>query len=287
MAFFLNLGFAVAEVFGGLLTNSIAILADALHDLGDSLALAVSWQLERLSTKNGDGRFSYGYKRFSLLSALLSGLVLLLGSAFIIFEAVKRLIQPQPSNARGMLLFALVGMAVNGYAALRTSRGGNLNSRMISWHLLEDLLGWAAVFVVSIILLFTDLHILDPILSLALTVFVIYNVLRNLRETLQLFLQGVPESVDIDAIETQIRALEKVLDVHHTHIWSLDGEQHVLTTHVQLCLDADRADVRKIKESIRALTTQYYLLHTTIEFEFLEDDCSMSANGHIIPQQEK
>ena len=279
VAFFLNAGFALAELFGGLFTNSIAILADALHDLGDSISLAISWQLEKLSEKSGDNRYSYGYKRFSLLSALLSGIILLTGSVFIAIEGVQRLIDPQPSSARGMFVFALVGMAVNGYAAFRTSRGENMNSRMISWHMIEDLLGWAAVFVVSIVLLIRQINVLDPLLSLVVTAFVLYNVIKNLRTTLKLFLQGVPDSLDVNAIETEIRALDNVKDVHHTHVWSLDGEQHVLTTHVVLCLDAKKEDIRKIKNKVRDLTDQFNLSHTTVEFEYLDDDCSMSHNG--------
>jgi cobalt-zinc-cadmium efflux system protein len=279
VAFFLNAGFALAELIGGILTNSIAILADALHDLGDSISLAISWQLEKFSEKSGDNRYSYGYKRFSLLSALLSGVILLTGSVFIAIEGVQRLIDPQPSSARGMLIFSLVGMAVNGYAAFRTSRGENMNSRMISWHMIEDLLGWAAVFVVSIVLLIRQINVLDPLLSLVVTAFVLYNVIKNLRTTLKLFLQGVPDSLDVNAIEKEIRALDKVKDVHHTHVWSLDGEQHVLTTHVVLCLDAKKEDIRKVKNKVRDLTDQLNLAHTTVEFEYLDDDCSMSHNG--------
>lgn len=276
----MNLGFAIAELFGGIFTNSVTILADALHDLGDSISLAISWRLEALSEKGGDKKYSYGYKRFSLLSALASGIIMIVGSVFVITEAVQRLMDPQESNARGMLVFALVGIAINGYAAFRTNKGKNLNSRMISWHLIEDLFGWVAVLVVSIILLFTDIKILDPILSLVITAVVIYNVFKNLKKVLRLFLQAVPESINVSAIEEEIKALDKVKDIHHTHIWSLDGEQHVLTTHVVLCLDAKKEEIRVIKHKIREFTERYGLAHTTVEFEYLDEDCSMNHNGH-------
>lgn len=279
VAFFLNAGFALAELVGGIYTNSMAILADALHDLGDSISLAIAWQLERVSVKSGDKKYSYGYQRFSLLSAFISGIILLSGSVFVIIEAIRRLLAPQPSNARGMLLFALVGMAVNGYAALRTSRGGNLNSRMVSWHMLEDVLGWAAVFVVSIVLMFRPIDVLDPLLSLLITIFVLYNVIKNLRKTLRLFLQGVPDVLNTQEVEKEIRSLGKVKDIHHTHLWSLDGEQHVLTMHVVLCPGAGREDIRNIKSKVRQLTEKYNLAHTTVEFEYLDEDCSMSNNG--------
>jgi cobalt-zinc-cadmium efflux system protein len=278
LAFFLNLGFAIAEVIGGFYTNSIAIIADALHDIGDSITLALSWRLEKLSKKSGDEKYSYGYKRYSLLSALVGALILIVGSVFVIFEAVKRIQNPEPTNASGMLIFAIFGIAINGYAAFRAGKGKNMNSKMVYWHLLEDALGWVAVLVVSLILLFNEIYILDPILSLVVSGFVLFNVGRNMQKTISLFLQGVPDTVQISKIETEILGLEKVKGIHHTHIWSLDGEHHVLTTHIILCLDSKKEDIRRIKDKIRGLTGQYDLAHTTIEFEYLDDDCSMSNN---------
>lgn len=281
VAFFLNLGFALAEIIGGFFTNSMSILADALHDFGDSLSLAFSWRMERLSNKEGDQRYSYGYKRFSLLSALISAVVLLVGSIFVISEAVQRLSNPQHSNAQGMFIFSLVGIGVNGYAALRTSRGKNMNSKVISWHMLEDVFGWAAVLVVSIVLMVKDIHILDPLLSLGVTAVVLFNVIKNLKQTLSLFLQAVPESVNIAAIEEEIKKMDMVSGIHHTHAWSLDGEQHVLTTHVVLCAGAKKEQIRAIKRKIKELSERHGLAHTTVEFEYFEDDCSMSYNHNI------
>lgn len=278
IAFLLNFGFAIAEFVGGVLTNSIAILADALHDMGDSITLAISWRLEALSEKGQDGKYSYGYKRFSLLSALASGLVMLAGSVFIISEAVQRMIDPQQPSAPGMLVFALVGIAVNGYAALRTRKGGSLNSKMISWHLIEDVLGWVAVLIVAVILSFIDFPILDPLLSLVVTAIVIYNVVINLIQVLRLFLQGVPDTMDVTQIEKEICALDKVKDIHHTHLWSLDGEQNVLTMHIVLDLDAKKEEIRAVKNKIREFSEKYGLAHTTVEFEYLDEDCSMNHN---------
>jgi len=276
LAFFLNFGFAVAEIIGGIYTNSVAIMADALHDLGDSASLALSWRLEKLSEKGGDEKYSYGYKRFSLLSAYVGALILILGSIVVISEAVKRLRNPQPTDARGMLIFAIFGIIINGFAAYRAGKGKNMNSRMIYWHLLEDAIGWVAVLIVSLVLLVKDIYILDPILSLLVSGFVLFNVAKNIKKTINLFLQGVPESIQIPEIEAEILTMEKVKDMHHTHIWSLDGEHHVLTTHIVLCLDSKKEDIRRIKDKIRKLTKLYDLAHTTVEFEYLDEDCSMS-----------
>jgi len=281
IAFFMNAGFALAELVGGYYVNSVAIIADALHDFGDSLALAFSWRMEKLAKKERDKRYSYGYRRFSLLSAVVSAIVLMTGSIFVLSEAIRRLTNPQPSNAQGMMIFALFGIAVNGFAALRTSRGKNLNSQIISWHLLEDVLGWAAVLVVSIVLFFTNLYILDPLLSILITIIVLFNVIKNFKKTLSVLLQGVPETVDIASIENEIRKMDMVNGIHHTHVWSLDGEENVLTTHIVLGLNAKKDQIRNIKNKVRELTKQNGLSHTTIEFEYLEDDCSMSDIAQI------
>jgi cobalt-zinc-cadmium efflux system protein len=281
IAFFLNLVFAIVEIIGGFLTNSMAILADALHDFGDSISLAFSWRMEILSQKKGDLKYSYGYARFSLLSALISAIVLTFGSIYVITESISRIKNPQRFNAQGMLIFSLVGIAINGYAVFRTSQGKNMNSKVISWHLWDDVLTWAAVLILSIILLINkELYFLDPLLSLAVTVFILYNVIKNLKDTLSLFLQGVPGSINISAIEEELKKMDMVNGIHHTHVWSLDGEHHVLTTHIMLCTNAKKEQIRAIKNKIKELSDQYGLSHTTVEFEYMEEDCSMNnCNG--------
>ncbi len=187
-AFFLNLVFTLLEIVGGLMTNSIAILSDAVHDLGDTLSLGLAWQLDRVAQRGRDQQFSYGYRRFSLLGAIISTVVLIIGSMFILIEAIPRLFTPEHANAQGMIFFAVLGVVVNGLAALRLRGEKSLNARAIAWHLIEDVLGWVAVLVVSIVLLFTDFYILDPLLSILITIYILYNVLKNLKQTLAVFL---------------------------------------------------------------------------------------------------
>jgi len=278
LAFFLNFGFAIIEAVGGYFSNSIAIMADALHDIGDSVTLMISWQLERISNKKSDTRYSYGYKRYSLLGALIGSIILVSGIVFVTIESIKRIQDPQAIHAEGMLLLAFGGIAANGIAAFKARKGRNLNSRIIYWHLLEDALGWAAVLIVSIILLFWDIPILDPVLSMAISGFILFNVLRNLRQTFSLFLQSVPADVDVRAIQKTVLADNIVKGIHHTHIWSLDGEHHVLTSHVVLKDTANKEDIRRIKEIFRGLAGEFHLAHTTIEFEYLDADCSMVTN---------
>ncbi|MCO6488301.1 MAG: cation transporter [Phaeodactylibacter sp.] len=277
IAFFLNLAFTVLEVIGGLLTNSVAILSDALHDLGDSFSLGLSWYLDRKSKQGRTEQYSFGYRRFSLLGALINSLVLIGGSVYIIYEAVGRILAPQHSNAQGMVLFAILGVAVNGYAAWKLSSGRTMNERVVSWHLLEDVLGWAAVLVVAIVLLFKDIHYLDPVLSLAITIYILYNVVRRLRDTLHLFLQGVPEGVSAGDIERQLLAVPHVASLHHTHLWSLEGEHHVFTTHVVLEDIETFGQILEAKRQMKDILKNYPFSHYTIETELDEESCELAG----------
>lgn len=276
IAFFLNLGFAIFEIFGGFWTNSLAILSDALHDFGDSVFLGLSWYLEGRANRGRDARYSYGYRRFSLLSALANTLVLTLGSLYILSEAIPRLFNPQHSNAHGMILFSIVGILVNGAAVLRLRKGKTMNMRMVAWHMLEDVLGWAAVLLVSVTLYFWDNHLLDPILSVLITLYVLYNVVGNLRKTLGLFLQAVPDDMDIAKIEQTILELPLVSSVHHTHAWSLDGERHVLTMHIVVDEQAGKQDLIDIRRQFQQMAREIKLEHSTVEIEYECEDCAMS-----------
>ncbi|MEA3439494.1 MAG: cation diffusion facilitator family transporter [Chloroflexota bacterium] len=274
-AFLLNLSFALLEIFGGIWTNSLAILSDAIHDLGDSFSLGLAWYLEKYSEKERNSTFTYGYRRFSLLGALINTIVLIVGSIFILVNAIPRLLNPEPTNAQGMIIFALVGVAVNGLAVLRLRNSKSMNVRVVALHLIEDVFGWVAVLIMSIILLFTDYYILDPILSILFTGFILFNVVKNLRKTLALFLQAAPDTMNIHQIEQQLLSLEQVQSTHHTHIWSLDGEHHVLSTHVVLADDVSKNDLLCVREEIKFKLKQFDLSHSTIEIEFGEDDCMM------------
>ena len=279
LAFFLNLSFTIIEIAGGIWTNSLAILSDAIHDLGDSLSLGMAWYLESYARKDKDKKYSYGYRRYSLLSALINTVVLIVGSVFILSRAVTRLFNPEPVNAKGMILFAVLGIIVNGLAMLRLRGGKSLNAQVVAWHLIEDVLGWVAVLIMSIVLLFTDLYILDPIFSILITIFVLYNVIKNLRKTLALFLQAVPENMDLEMIENRLLAIDNVCSSHHTHIWSMDGEHHVLTTHLVVEEDTSQGEVLCIKEEINQLSKEMGFLHTTVEIEYGDEKCSMAERS--------
>ena len=232
-AFWLNFSFTLIEIVGGLLTNSVAILADAVHDLGDSLAIGFAWAASKIAGREANTHYSYGYRRWSLLSALVTGVVLVVGSILVLVAAIPRLWEPVLPHAPGMIALAVLGVVVNGAAVLKLKHGKTQNEQVLSWHLLEDVLGWVVVLVGSVLIYFTGWAFLDPLLSIGFTLFILLNVWRSLKRTIALFMQVTPDAAMTAQVEQALVGLPFVQSAHHLHLWSLDGEQHVLTVHLR------------------------------------------------------
>ncbi len=275
-AFFLNLFFTIVEIVGGLLTNSLAIISDAVHDLGDSVSLGLAWYLQNYSKKRRDSKYTYGYKRFSVLGAFITALVLLVGSIFIIREAIPRLLNPEAVEPKGMIAIAILGVVVNGAAMLNLKKGQSLNERVLSLHFLEDVLGWVAVLIVSIILLFKDWPVLDPILSLAISAYILYNVIKSLIKVFRVLLQRVPDSVKLDELEKAILEIDGVSGLHDLHVWTIDSEYNILTLHVVTDHASNEETSVHLKENIRQKLKQRGIHHATIEVEDKDHVCEMS-----------
>ncbi|MGE0171462.1 MAG: cation diffusion facilitator family transporter [Oligoflexales bacterium] len=273
IAFFANFVFSIIEFAGGLYTGSTAILADALHDFGDSISLALAYVLQQKSERGSNSVFSYGYKRLSLMSAAATGLILVLGSFFVLSEAIPRLMNPVTPRVDEMLGLAVLGVLANGFMAWKTHSGKTMNERMISWHLLEDVLGWVLVLIVSLVMRFFDVPILDPALSILFTMFIMWGVLKNVKQTAWLFLQASPSDVNIAQFKKNVLSMNGIQNIHDFHFWSLDGENHVLTMHVVLNTEHSLADTERIKQSIRQSAVALGKVHTTIEFESNLVDC--------------
>ena len=276
IAFFLNFGFTIIEVIGGFYVNSVAIISDAVHDLGDSLSLGTAWYLDKKSKQGSDSKFSFGYSRFSLLGALINSLVLILGSVYVVYEAVGRILNPEHSDASGMIILAVIGILVNGYAAWKLSGGKSLNEKVVSWHLLEDVLGWFAVLVVAIVLMFKDIPYLDPALSLLITAYILWGVIRRLKDTLFIFLQGVPNKIDVKLIEKRILDIENIQSLHHTHVWSLEGESHVFTTHLRLEKVETFRQIQEVKKKVQEILKEYHFEHYTIQIDLDKEKCELA-----------
>ncbi len=278
VVFFLNAFFVVVELVGGILTNSIAILSDALHDFGDCLSLAVAWILQKKAKKGSDNKYSYGYKRFSLLGSVFLSGVLTISSIFVIFEAVKRLAAPETVHAEGMLWLAVAGIVINGAAALRIKKGESLNEKAVFLHVMEDVLGWVAVLIVSVVMMFVDMPILDPILSIAISLWVLVNVYGNIKETFKVFLQAIPDNVDITALENNLNNIPEVKSIHDLHLWTLDGISHVMSLHV---VTNSLDDSCIIKEKIHEIGELVGINHITVEIEIEDDKCFCDNNCGI------
>ena len=272
-AFFLNLAFAFVELIGGIITNSVAILSDAVHDFGDSISLAIAWALQKKSNKAKDDKYSYGYKRFSLLSSVILSGILLVGSILILVEAIGRLFNPQEVNAQGMLWLSILGIIVNGLAALSVKRGKTLNERAVFLHIMEDVLGWIGVLVISIVMIFVNLPILDPILSISITIWVLYNVYKNLKATFNILLQAFPKNVDVKKLTKEIEAIDNVISIHDLHIWTQDGNSHVMTLHI-----VAEKNYETIKNKVREIANTFNIDHVTIELEGEDSACVEKLN---------
>ncbi len=273
VAFFLNLGFTLIEIVGGILTNSVAIISDAIHDLGDSLSLGLSWYFQTLSQRKSDKQFSFGYQRFSLLGAVINSMVLVVGGIFVLQEAIPRLWEPPQPDAEGMIYLAILGILVNGAAVIKLRKGSSINEEVVSLHLLEDVLGWVAVLIAAIVMQFVDVPILDPLLSILITTWVLWNVYRNLRKSFKILLQAVPGDKDITALKQQIQDLPEVSNVHDIHLWTLDGEKDIFTVHIKVDKLEDFSQQAAVKTKIRQILALQGIKHVTIEVESREEDC--------------
>lgn len=273
LAFVLNTFFAVVELIGGYLTNSVSITSDALHDFGDSFSLGLSLYFHKKSGRKGDAKYTYGYKRFSLVGAFVNSIVLIVGSVFMIKEAIERIIEPVQPDAKGMIWLALLGVAVNAAAALRLKQGSSVNERVISLHFIEDVLGWVAVLAGAVVMQFYDIPVLDPILSLLIACYILYNVYGNIKTTIGIVLQGFPESLNREKITALFNTNKEVHSVHDLHVWSLDGNYHVLSAHVVLNKNESLIEVEPLKQKIKHDMLHEGINHCTLEFELENAHC--------------
>ena len=268
IAFILNLCFSAFEFAGGIFSGSVAIVSDAVHDIGDAASIGISYFLEKKSKKQPDEKYTYGYLRYSVIGGVITTVILLLGSVAVIYNAVNRIIHPTEINYNSMLIFAVVGVVVNFCAAYFTRGGGSVNQRAVNLHMLEDVLGWVAVFIGAVVMRFTDFAVIDPIMSIGIAVFILINAVKNLKEVIDLFLEKIPRGISIEEIKEHISEIEGVFGVHHIHVRSMDGQSNYATMHI--VADGDFAE---IKRKVRAELAEHGICHSTLEFEGLNEHC--------------
>ncbi len=264
IAFFLNLFFSVGEFIFGTLFNSVAIMSDAVHDLGDSISIGVAWVLQKLSRKEPDSHYKDGYGRFSILGALFTGIVLIMGSFLMIIRSVPRLINPVEVDYEGMLILAIIAIIINVFAAWLMHKGSSKNEKMLSLHMLEDVLGWFAVLIVSIILRYTNWYILDPVLAILIAAFILYKAIPPFIDSLKIFMNKVPEQLDLKSLEEKILKLEKVNKVTNIHTHSIDGNRSIFVGTLFVSTD-NLNEIESIKDKVRVLLMDYDITNSTIE----------------------
>ncbi len=263
VAFILNISFSIFEFFGGLFTKSVAILSDSIHDLGDAMSIGISYFLERKSKKKADNKYTYGYIRYSVLGGVITTTILLVGSILVIIGAINRLFNPVEINYNGMIIFAVVGVVLNFIAAYVTREGDSLNQKAVNLHMLEDVLGWIIVLIGAIVMKFTDIRILDSIMSIGVALFILINALKNLKVVLDLFLEKTPNNINIDELKEHILKIDGVDDIHHIHVWSMDGYNNYATMHIV----TKAKDISKLKHEIREELEEHNICHAVLETE--------------------
>lgn len=268
IAFLLNLSFSVFELFGGIITGSIAILSDSVHDIGDAMSIGLSYILEKKSKQKPDNKYTYGYIRYSVIGSIITSTILLTGSIFVIYEAIKRLINPQELNYDGMIIISIIGVIVNTLAAMATKEGDSLNQKSVNLHMLEDVLGWIVVLIGSILIKFTNITYIDAILSIGVALFILRHAARNIKQVLDLFLEKTPENINIEEIKHHLKEITGVIDIHHIHIRSIDGYNNFITLHAQV-----KEYNSEIKQQIREELEEHGICHSTIELELIDEKC--------------
>ena len=264
LAFFLNLSYAIVEFIAGGVFGSSAVLADSVHDLGDAIAIGISAFLETISNREEDSHYTLGYKRFSLLGALVTAVILMTGSVLVILENITKLFHPQPVNDEGILWLGIIAVSINVLASLVVRKGKTKNESILSLHFLEDTLGWVAVILMAIVLRFTDWYILDSLLSLVISIFILSKAILRFWSTLKIFLDAVPEGVDIQRVKSDLEQLDHVASISQLNLWTMDGLEKNAIVHV--CLK-EIEQMELCKESIRTLLKNYGFQNITIEVD--------------------
>ena len=264
VAFFLNLTYAIVEFIAGGIFGSSAVLADSVHDLGDAIAIGISAFLETISNREEDNQYTLGYKRFSLLGALVTAIILMTGSVLVILENVTKILNPQPVNDEGILWLGIIAITINVLASLVVGKGKTKNESILSLHFLEDTLGWLAVILMAIVLRFTNWYILDPLLSLVISFFILSKALPRFWSTLKIFLDAVPEGLDIKQVKNGLERLDNVASLNQLNLWTMDGLEKNAIVH--LCLE-DWEQMTETKNQVRQLLEERGVQNITIEVD--------------------
>ncbi len=269
IAFFLNISFSLIELIGGIFTGSIAIISDSIHDFGDAISIGISFILEKISKKKPNNKYTYGYGRYSILGSLITTSILIMGSIIVIYNAVVRIITPVNINYNGMIIFAIFGIIINSLATFFTKEGDSLNQKAVNLHMLEDVLGWVVVFIGAILMRFTDISIIDSLMSIGVAIFILVNAIKNMISIFDVFLEKTPAIISIKDLKKHLMEIKGVKDIHHIHVWSMDGISNFATLHVVTSTD----NFEIVKTQVRDELKEHGINHSTIEIDSENSKC--------------
>ena len=272
IAFLLNLAFSIVEAIGGILTNSISIISDSLHNLGDSITIGINYIFEKKSKKLPNKEYSYGYLRYTMLGSLIASFILLVGSVVIIYNVVPRLIKPLSVNYDAMIIFGIFGLLINLYATIKIMRSKEKDKK-INTHMIEDTVIWLFILTGSICIKVFDSVIIDPILSLLIAIYILYQVYKYMKNIYNIFMEKVPKNVKIDEIKKDIEENENIDNVHHIHIWSMDGVNNYMTAHMHLNKVLSEEEIIKTKNDVKNKLMEDKINHITLEVEYFNEKC--------------
>lgn len=271
LATILNFAITIAEVIGGLLSNSLALLSDALHNLSDSVAVLLAWIANKVSKRKNTEKRTFGYKRIEILTALFNAVVLIVISFFLFYEAYRRFYEPEEIKAGLMLIVAVIGLIANILSVfiLKKDSKENLNVKAAYVHLIGDTLSSVAVIIGGILIYFYDIFWLDPLLTILIGLYILKETWSILKETIDILMQTTPAELDLQKVKTEIEQLKEILNIHHVHAWKLTDKEIHFDCHVDLRSDQRLSEIEAIRKNIEELL--YYkfgINHITIQFEY-------------------
>ncbi|MBK5203038.1 MAG: cation transporter [Prolixibacteraceae bacterium] len=268
----LNLSITIVQIIGGIVSNSLSLLSDAIHNLGDSSAIFIAFLAGKRSKKSADESHTFGYKRIEILAALFNAIVLIAICLFLFIEAYRRFMDPQPIKGLMMFIVATFGLMANliSVIILNKDKGHNLNVRAAYMHLLGDTMSSVAVVLGGIAIWQYDIYWIDPLITVLVGIYIIYHTWNIVKQTVDILMQSTPEDIDVKEIRKDVEKIDGVNDVHHIHIWKLDDKHIHLETHVNLECDVNMTEMMKIKSEIETvLHNKFNITHTTLQMEFI------------------
>lgn len=267
----LNLTVAVAEVIGGIFSNSLALISDALHNLGDTSALFIAYLANLISKKDHNRRKTFGYKRIEILAAMFNAIVLVVIIVYLFVEAYHRLLNPEPVKGRVMFVVAIIGFLANLASVLLLSKhsGKNINIRAAYLHLLGDTVSSVVVIITAVLIYFFNLYWIDPVVTFLLGIYLLKETFMILREAVDILMQATPQGLDLVEVKTALESIPEIDNIHHVHAWNLSDQDIHFECHIDLRSDLRISETETIKSLIHTiLKNKFNISHVTIQYEY-------------------